>query len=72
MFSFLHSFSLCSSLCGYEPFWDEAGEVNVTKKIVRGEYEFESPYWDDISKPAREFVIEVNILNIDFVLTNYE
>jgi len=46
-------------LCGYEPFWDEAGEVNVTKKIVRGEYEFESPYWDDISKPAREFVVQM-------------
>ncbi|CAG7721731.1 unnamed protein product [Allacma fusca] len=46
-------------LCGYEPFWDETGEPGVTRKIVKGEYEFESPYWDDISLAAREFVIQM-------------
>jgi len=46
-------------LCGYEPFWDERGEVGVTRKIVSGDYEFESPYWDEISNPAKEFVVQV-------------
>ncbi|ODM92777.1 Calcium/calmodulin-dependent protein kinase type IV [Orchesella cincta] len=46
-------------LCGYEPFWDEDGEAGVTRKIVRAEYEFESPYWDDISEPAKELVTQL-------------
>jgi calcium/calmodulin-dependent protein kinase-4 len=46
-------------LCGYEPFWDETGEPGVTRKIVKGEYEFESPYWDDISQAARDFVVQM-------------
>jgi len=46
-------------LCGYEPFWDESGEIGVTRKIMKGDYEFESPYWDDISEPAKEFVVQM-------------
>lgn len=35
--------------------------LGVTRKIVRAEYEFESPYWDDISEPAKELVTQVRI-----------
>jgi calcium/calmodulin-dependent protein kinase-4 len=52
-------------LCGYEPFWDEDGEAGVTRKIVRAEYEFESPYWDDISEPAKELVKQLMCANPD-------
>jgi hypothetical protein len=30
-------------------------------EIVYGEYEFESPYWDDISEPAKAFVSQVGL-----------
>jgi len=50
-------------LCGYEPFWDEAGEIGVTRKIVCGDYEFESPYWDDISMPAKDFVKQLMMVD---------
>ncbi|OXA41744.1 calcium/calmodulin-dependent protein kinase type IV [Folsomia candida] len=52
-------------LCGYEPFWDESGEVGVTRKIVYGDYEFESPYWDEISLPAKEFVKQLMTVDPD-------
>jgi len=42
-------------LCGYPPFYDE-NDATLFAQIMRGEYEFDSPYWDDISANAREFV----------------
>ncbi|KAG2455331.1 KCC1B kinase, partial [Polypterus senegalus] len=36
-------------LCGYPPFYDE-NDTNLYKQIVKVEYEFDSPFWDDISE----------------------
>ena len=36
-------------LCGYPPFYDE-NDAELFKQILRAEYEFDSPYWDEISE----------------------
>lgn len=36
-------------LCGYPPFYDE-NDAKLFEQILRAEYEFDSPYWDDISE----------------------
>ncbi|XP_070558242.1 calcium/calmodulin-dependent protein kinase type 1D-like [Ptychodera flava] len=49
-------------LCGYPPFFDE-NDTNLFQQILKGEYEFDSPYWDDISDSAKNFIshlLEVN------------
>lgn len=35
-------------LCGYPPFYDE-NDSELFNQILKAEYEFDSPYWDDIS-----------------------
>jgi len=47
---------LMHRLSGNPPFYDEADEddyenhdKNLFRKILAGDYEFDSPYWDDIS-----------------------
>ncbi|XP_051789287.1 calcium/calmodulin-dependent protein kinase type 1D [Erpetoichthys calabaricus] len=42
-------------LCGYPPFYDE-NDTKLYKQIVKVEYEFDSPYWDDISESAKDFI----------------
>ncbi|XP_002739535.1 calcium/calmodulin-dependent protein kinase type 1D-like [Saccoglossus kowalevskii] len=42
-------------LCGYPPFFDE-NDSNLFAQIIKGEYEFDSPYWDDISDAAKHFI----------------
>ncbi|XP_040193456.1 calcium/calmodulin-dependent protein kinase type 1G [Rana temporaria] len=42
-------------LCGYPPFYEET-ESKLFEKIKDGTYEFESPFWDDISKSAKDFI----------------
>uniref|UniRef100_A0A0R3S6H6 Protein kinase domain-containing protein n=1 Tax=Elaeophora elaphi TaxID=1147741 RepID=A0A0R3S6H6_9BILA len=42
-------------LCGYPPFYDE-NDANLFAQIIRGEYEFDSPYWDEISESAKDFI----------------
>ena len=42
-------------LCGYPPFYDES-DCNLFKQILKGEFEFDSPYWDDISASAKDFI----------------
>ncbi|XP_067024861.1 calcium/calmodulin-dependent protein kinase type 1-like isoform X1 [Acropora muricata] len=42
-------------LCGYPPFYDDS-DANLFAQIMRGEYEFDSPYWDDISDSAKDFI----------------
>lgn len=36
-------------LCGYPPFYDE-NDSELFNQILKAEYEFDSPYWDDISE----------------------
>ncbi|NXX42489.1 KCC1G kinase, partial [Tricholaema leucomelas] len=42
-------------LCGYPPFYEET-ESKLFEKIKEGYYEFESPFWDDISDSAKDFI----------------
>ncbi|KAM8975113.1 calcium/calmodulin-dependent protein kinase type 1G isoform 2-T2 [Pelodytes ibericus] len=42
-------------LCGYPPFYEET-ESRLFEKIREGTFEFESPFWDDISKSAKDFI----------------
>lgn len=40
-------------LCGFEPFYDDRGDNYIYKKIIRADYAFISPWWDDISDSAK-------------------
>ncbi|XP_028398176.1 calcium/calmodulin-dependent protein kinase type 1D-like isoform X2 [Dendronephthya gigantea] len=42
-------------LCGYPPFYDE-DDSTLFAQIMRAEYEFDAPYWDDISPSAKDLV----------------
>ncbi|XP_060602146.1 calcium/calmodulin-dependent protein kinase type 1-like [Ruditapes philippinarum] len=42
-------------LCGYPPFYDE-NDAALFQQILKAEFEFDSPYWDDISDSAKEFI----------------
>jgi len=44
---------MCCSLCGYPPFYDE-NDSELFRQILKAEYEFDSPYWDDISQSGEE------------------
>jgi len=50
-------------LCGYQPFFDE-NDNQLFALILKGEYEFDSPYWDDISESAKDFIRNVMCLSV--------
>ncbi len=39
-------------LCGYPPFYDE-NDSKLFEQILKADYEFDTPYWDDISDSGR-------------------
>jgi serine/threonine protein kinase len=44
-------------LCGFPPFYDENDDLGrLYRKIKRAEYDMPSPYWDSISKGAKDLV----------------
>ncbi|GMF28828.1 unnamed protein product [Phytophthora lilii] len=49
-------------LCGYPPF-PGANHATVLDKVVKAEYQFESPYWDEVSDEAKDLVSE--LLTVD-------
>ncbi|KAL1245605.1 Calcium/calmodulin-dependent protein kinase type 1 [Trichinella spiralis] len=51
-------------LCGYPPFYDE-NDINLFAQIMRGEYEFDSPYWDEISESAKDFISHLMCVDPD-------
>lgn len=51
-------------LCGYPPFYDE-NDANLFAQIIHGEYEFDSPYWDEISDSAKDFISHLMCCNPD-------
>ncbi|XP_077464530.1 caM kinase-like vesicle-associated, like isoform X1 [Stigmatopora argus] len=60
-------------LSGNPPFYDETEEENtdlhnriIFCRIVAGEFEFDSPYWDDISPAAKELVCR--LMEVDQML----
>jgi len=40
-------------LCGFEPFYDERGDQAMFQRILRCDYEFISPWWDEVSENAK-------------------
>lgn len=47
-----YTFLFHCRLCGYPPFYEET-ESKLFEKIKEGYYEFESPFWDDISESGK-------------------
>ncbi|CUM63979.1 uncharacterized protein PRCAT00001567001 [Priceomyces carsonii] len=46
---------LYTVLCGFPPFYDDDPE-NLTAKIIKGQYLFLKPWWDDISDDAKNLI----------------
>ncbi|KAJ8260265.1 hypothetical protein GJAV_G00178980 [Gymnothorax javanicus] len=42
-------------LCGYPPFYEDS-ETELFFKVLKAEYEFDSPFWDGISQSAKDFI----------------
>ncbi|AWP02674.1 putative RNA-binding protein 6-like isoform 3 [Scophthalmus maximus] len=66
-------------LSGNPPFYDDAEEddsdnrdKNLFLKILSGDYEFDSPYWDDISDSAKTLVASLMEVDQDQRLTAQE
>jgi len=53
---------LYTLLCGFPPFYDESIEV-LTEKVAKGSYTFLSPWWDEISKSAKDLI--THLLTVD-------
>ncbi|KAM3546326.1 Serine/threonine-protein kinase srk1 [Beauveria bassiana] len=53
---------LYTLLCGFPPFYDESIEV-LTEKVANGQYTFLSPWWDGISKSAKDLIS--HLLTVD-------
>lgn len=52
----IHNICTCvHRLCGYPPFYHE-NDAELFHQIMRGDYEFDSPYWDEISDSAKDFI----------------
>lgn len=44
--------SIFYRLCGYPPFYDE-NDAELFKQILKAQYEFDSPFWDEISDSGK-------------------
>ncbi|GJN70257.1 serine/threonine-protein kinase srk1 [Purpureocillium lilacinum] len=55
---------LYTLLCGFPPFYDESIEV-LTEKVAKGQYTFLSPWWDDISKSAKDLITHLLCVDPD-------
>ncbi|XP_025830639.1 calcium/calmodulin-dependent protein kinase type 1 [Agrilus planipennis] len=51
-------------LCGYPPFYDE-NDSNLFAQILKGEFEFDSPYWDEISDSAKDFIRKLMCVDVE-------
>ncbi|KAI9358697.1 kinase-like domain-containing protein [Pilaira anomala] len=50
-------------LCGFPPFSDETAPPSMKTQIKMGKFDFPSPYWDDISKEAKELISALLIVD---------
>lgn len=55
---------LYTLLCGFPPFYDESIQT-LTQKVAKGEFEFLSPWWDDISSEAKDLISHLLTVNSD-------
>ncbi|KAF4315845.1 hypothetical protein G195_010655 [Phytophthora kernoviae 00238/432] len=49
-------------LCGYPPFHHDNQSV-LFRMIKAGRYEYDSPYWDDVSSEAKDLISKMLVLN---------
>ncbi|XP_070541852.1 calcium/calmodulin-dependent protein kinase type IV-like [Ptychodera flava] len=49
-------------LCGFEPFYDERGDKHMFQKILNSDYEFMSPFWDEVSLNAKDLISKLLVL----------
>jgi calcium/calmodulin-dependent protein kinase I len=49
-------------LCGYPPFYNE-NDGRLFDSIMAGQYEFHSPYWDNISSQAKDLIKKLLVVN---------
>uniref|UniRef100_V9KTK5 Calcium/calmodulin-dependent protein kinase type IV n=1 Tax=Callorhinchus milii TaxID=7868 RepID=V9KTK5_CALMI len=59
-------------LCGFEPFYDERGDQYMFKKILNSDYDFVSPWWDDVSLNAKDLVKKLILSDPKKRLTTYQ
>ncbi|KAM4810157.1 calcium/calmodulin-dependent protein kinase type IV-like [Rhinophrynus dorsalis] len=50
-------------LCGFEPFFDPRGDQYMYSRILNCDYEFISPWWDEISLNAKDLVRKLIVLD---------
>ncbi|XP_078678374.1 calcium/calmodulin-dependent protein kinase type IV-like [Branchiostoma floridae x Branchiostoma belcheri] len=50
-------------LVGFEPFYDERGDQHMFRKILKADYEFMSPWWDDVSLSAKDLVERLLVID---------
>ncbi|CAG8585799.1 23685_t:CDS:2 [Cetraspora pellucida] len=62
---------LYTILCGYTPFWghDQTALFNC---ILKGSYEFDEDYWDDISNEAKDLINKMLTYNPDERITAHD
>ncbi|KAJ3260157.1 hypothetical protein HK103_001233 [Boothiomyces macroporosus] len=48
-------------LCGYPPFFDSSN-TELFKKIMAGRFQFDRPWWDNISEKAKDFICKLLIV----------
>ncbi|KAJ2769933.1 MAPK-activated protein kinase Srk1 [Coemansia nantahalensis] len=53
---------LYAMVCGFPPFYDEDVKV-LTRKVALGQYEFLSPWWDDVNPQIKHLIS--NLLELD-------
>ncbi len=49
-------------LCGFPPFYEENNQL-LFDMIKKGEFEFPSPYWDDISDMAKDVIRKLLVVD---------
>lgn len=49
-------------LCGFPPFYEE-NNTKLFEMIKGGQFEFPSPFWDDISDTAKELIKSILVVD---------
>ncbi|KFR13439.1 Calcium/calmodulin-dependent protein kinase type IV, partial [Opisthocomus hoazin] len=61
-----------AQLCGFEPFFDPRGDQYMYSRILTCDYEFVSPWWDEVSLNAKDLVRKLIVLDPQKRLTVYQ